>query len=109
MTGPDGQEQPVTGSRTVTENGWYSFTLTHGEETLTQAVEITGIDTAAPVLEELREPNQATPPAAGLVFSAVISDALSGVQSVQYCFTGSATAPSGGWADCRRERRTVSF
>lgn len=97
MTGPDGQEQPVTGSRTVTENGWYSFTLTHGEETLTQAVEITGIDTASPVLEEMREPNQATPPAAGLVFSAVISDALSGVQSVQYCFTGSASAPSGGW------------
>lgn len=107
MTGPDGQEQPVTGSRTVTENGWYSFTLTHGEETLTQAVEITGIDTAAPILEELREPNQATPPAAGLVFSAVISDALSGVQSVQYCFTGSASAPSGRLADCRRERRTV--
>lgn len=27
----------------------------------------------------------------------MISDALSGVQSVQYCFTGSASAPSGGW------------
>ena len=27
----------------------------------------------------------------------MISDALSGVQSVQYCFTGSASAPSAGW------------
>lgn len=97
MTGPDGAVHTVTGSQTVTRNGWYSFTLTSGEETLTQSVEVQGIDTGAPVLEELRQPSRTQTPAGSLVFSAVITDALSGVETVEYAFAASAEPPAGGW------------
>jgi uncharacterized repeat protein (TIGR02543 family) len=97
MTGPDGSKQVSAGNFTVTQNGWYSFTLTSGEETLTQAVEIQNIDREAPVVEELRQPTQATPPAASLTFSGVFSDALSGIKSVEYVFNQSPGTPASGW------------
>ena len=39
----------------VTENGRYAFTLTSGEETLVQTVEVKNIDVQAPVAEDLRQ------------------------------------------------------
>ena len=97
MTGPDGSTQTVTGDVTATQNGWYSFTLTSGGETLTRAVEVKNIDRDAPVAEEMRTPGLAATAAPGLSFSAVISDALSGLKTVEYRFSESDAAPAEGW------------
>ncbi len=97
MTGPDGTTQTVKGNVTATENGWYSFTLKSGDETLVQAVEVKNIDREAPTVDELRQPSQSGVPAEKLSFSAVVSDAASGVEKLEYCFSASATAPASGW------------
>lgn len=97
MTGPDGATRDVTGDVTATENGRYAFTLTSGEETLVQTVEVKNIDVQAPVAEDLRLPAQ-TGTVDSLSFSAVFSDDVSGLNAVEYCFGGSATPPAGGWA-----------
>lgn len=99
VTGPDGTTWPLNGGKTVTatENGWYSFTLTSDGETLTQAVKVENIDGQAPVAEELREPSVAATVSPSLSFSAVISDALSGLKTVEYCFSEAQTAPQTGW------------
>ena len=97
MTDPDGQLREVTGDQTVTRNGWYSFVLTSGDETISQAVEVTRIDREAPAVEELRQPSASSIPLESLSFSAVFSDEGSGVQKVEYCFDSSDTVPASGW------------
>lgn len=102
MTSPDGATRDVTGDVTVTENGRYAFTLTSGEETLVQTVEVKNIDVQAPVAEDLRLPAQ-TGTVDSLSFSAVFSDDVSGLNAVEYCFGGSATPPADGWTTAQAE------
>ncbi|MBM6829299.1 InlB B-repeat-containing protein [Anaerotignum lactatifermentans] len=78
---PDGTENVVTGdSYTAMENGIYTFTLTSGEETITQAVNVSKIDNIAPTVEISDLDNTAH--IENVTLTVRVSDAQSGIQTV---------------------------
>lgn len=87
-----------TGSVTVTENGYYTFMLTAGDQTITKSIQVENIDRTAPTAEigSPAESGTAETAKAGvytaLTLPAAFGDEQSGVEKVEYMWAGTASA-----------------
>lgn len=86
-------------SVTVTANGYYTFLLTAGDETITKTVSVEKIDREKPTasIGELTSASVESPKAGvytKLVLPVTYADAGSGVKTVQYSWTNSTATPT---------------
>ena len=99
-TGPGGVSGSVDGNGSgavnVTQNGLYNFTLTFDGETVKTSASVSKIDRQAPELT-LRAPNPEGTVYHTLTFAGSASDALSGVERVEYALSGGQNPPAGDW------------
>lgn len=99
----------------VYENGYYTFLLTAGDETITRTVQVDRIDRLAPTasIGELTSASVESPKAGvytKLVLPVTYADAGSGVKTVQYCWTSSAATPSSSsWTTLSTGATTVTY
>lgn len=99
VTKPDGSTQTLSNTATTyaaPENGVYTFVLTSNGETVAKDAVVEKIDKVKPDVA-LTEAGGIDAIYHKLTMTAKAADADSGVKSVQYAFTTSATAPSSGW------------
>lgn len=97
-----------------TRNGWYTFLLTAGDETITKAVEVTKIDRTVPTasigtLTSDSVETQKSGVYTRLVLPIAYADAGSGVKSVQYAWTNSAGTPASGWTTLATGAAAVTY
>lgn len=100
-------------SVTVTENGYYTFLLTAGENTVTKTVQVEKIDHDNPTASvgELTNSSVESSKAGvytNLVLPITYADAQSGVKTVQYAWTNNQTTPS-SWSTLASGASTVSY
>ena len=101
-------------SVTVYENGFYTFLLTAGDETITKTVEVSKIDRTVPTAS-IGEPTSDTVETqksgvyTKLVLPINCADADSGVKTVQYTWTNSTATPTSGWNPLAANAATVSY
>ena len=99
----DGQWQTVTGnSVTVDQNGTYAFRCkSNSGEAVTDTAEVSKIDTTAPTASigamTANKPTQKNSVYHSITLPVSYTDAQSGVQTVQYAWSSSLTAPTDGW------------
>ena len=100
-------------SVTVTENGYYTFLLTAGDETITKTVSVEKIDRVAPTasIGELTSASVESPKSGvytKLVLPITCADAHSGVKTVQYKWTSNTTTPS-SWSTLPTGATTLTY
>lgn len=102
-------------SVTVTANGYYTFLLTAGDETVTKTVSVEKIDREKPTasIGELTSASVESPKAGvytKLVLPVTYADAGSGVKTVQYSWTNSTATPSSSsWTTLSTGATTVAY
>lgn len=105
----------TTTSVTVTANGYYTFLLTAGDETITKTVSVEKIDREKPTasIGELTSASVESPKAGvytKLVLPVTYADAGSGVKTVQYSWTNSTATPSSSsWTMLSTGATTVAY
>lgn len=104
----------TTTSVTVTANGYYTFLLTAGDETITKTVSVEKIDREKPTasIGELTSASVESPKAGvytKLVLPVTYADAHSGVKTVQYCWTNSTATPSSWTSKLSAGATTVAY
>ena len=100
-------------SRSVTENGYYTFSLTAGDITITKTVLVERIDRENPTVSigELTSASVESPKSGvytKLVLPITYADAGSGVNTVQYSWTGSSATPT-SWTTLGKNATTVTY
>lgn len=100
-------------SVTVTENGYYTFLLTAGDETVTKTVQVDRIDRVVPTasIGELTSASVESPKSGvytKLVLPITCADAHSGVKNVYYKWTNSTAAPT-SWSTLQTGATTVTY
>lgn len=89
-----------TGKITVTENGYYTFLLTAGDQTVTKSVKVEKIDRTNPaaeiggLLEDASVMSAKEQVYTKITLPLSFRDTDSGVKAVQYAWTDSAAAPA---------------
>lgn len=101
-------------SVTVTANGYYTFLLTAGDETITRTVQVDRIDRLAPTasIGELTSASVESPKAGvytKLVLPVIYADAGSGVKTVQYSWTNSTATPTSWTSKLSAGATTVTY
>lgn len=101
-------------SVTVTANGYYTFLLTAGDETITRTVQVDRIDRLAPTasIGELTSASVESPKAGvytKLVLPVTYADAGSGVKTVQYSWTNSTATPTSWTSKLSAGATTVTY
>lgn len=101
-------------SVTVTENGYYTFLLTAGDETITKTVSVEKIDREKPMasIGELTSASVESPKAGvytKLVLPVTYADAGSGVKTVQYSWTNSTATPTSWTSKLSAGATTVTY
>lgn len=104
----------TTTSVTVTANGYYTFLLTAGDETITRTVQVDRIDRLAPTasIGELTSASVESPKAGvytKLVLPVTYADAGSGVKTVQYSWTNSTATPTSWTSKLSAGATTVTY
>lgn len=104
----------TTTSVTVTANGYYTFLLTAGDETITRTVQVDRIDRLAPTasIGELTSASVESPKAGvytKLVLPVTYADAGSGVKTVQYSWTNSTATPTSWTSKLSAGATTVAY
>ena len=104
----------TTTSVTVTANGYYTFLLTAGDETITKTVSVEKIDRLAPTasIGELTSASVESPKAGvytKLVLPVTYADAGSGVKTVQYSWTNSTATPTSWTSKLSAGATTVTY
>lgn len=104
----------TTTSVTVTANGYYTFLLTAGDETITKTVSVEKIDLEKPTasIGELTSASVESPKAGvytKLVLPVTYADAHSGVKTVQYRWTNSTATPTSSWITLSTNAATVTY
>lgn len=100
-------------SRSVTENGYYTFLLTADDITITKTVLVEKIDRENPTasIGELTSASTQSPKSGvytKLVLPITYADAGSGVNTVQYSWTGSSATPT-SWTTLGKNATTVTY
>lgn len=100
-------------SVTVYANGYYTFLLTAGDETITKTVSVEKIDREKPTasIGELTSASVESPKAGvytKLVLPVTYADAGSGVKTVQYSWTNSTATPT-SWTTLSTGATTVAY
>ena len=98
----------------VYENGYYTFLLTAGDETITRTVQVDRIDRLAPTasIGELTSASVESPKAGvytKLVLPVTYADAGSGVKTVQYSWTNSTATPTSWTSKLSAGATTVTY
>lgn len=101
-------------SVTVYANGYYTFLLTAGDETITRTVQVDRIDRLAPTasIGELTSASVESPKAGvytKLVLPVTYADAGSGVKTVQYSWTNSTATPTSWTSKLSAGATTVTY
>lgn len=101
-------------SVTVTENGYYTFLLTAGDETITKTVSVEKIDREKPSasIGELTSASVESPKAGvytKLVLPVTYADAGSGVKDVYYKWTNSTATPTSWTSKLSAGATTVAY
>ena len=104
----------TTTSVTVTANGYYTFLLTAGDETITKTVSVEKIDREKPTasIGELTSASVESPKAGvytKLVLPVTYADAGSGVKTVQYSWTNSTATPTSWTSKLSAGATTVTY
>ena len=104
----------TTTSVTVTANGYYTFLLTAGDETITKTVSVEKIDREKPTasIGELTSASVESPKAGvytKLVLPVTYADAGSGVKTVQYSWTNSTATPTSWTSKLSAGATTVAY
>ena len=98
---------------TVTENGYYTFLLTAGDDVITKTVQVEKIDRENPTAS-VGEPTDGTVESeksgvyTKIVLPITYSDAHSGVKTVQYAWTDSTSTPT-SWSTLQTGAATVTY
>lgn len=100
-------------SVTVTENGYYTFLLTAGDEVITKTVQVDKIDRVNPTasIGELTSASVESPKSGvytKIVLPITYADAHSGVKTVQYRWTNNTTTPT-SWSTLQTGATTVTY
>ena len=104
----------TTTSVTVTANGYYTFLLTAGDETITKTVSVEKIDREKPTasIGELTSASVESPKAGvytKLVLPVTYADAGSGVKDVYYKWTNSTATPTSWTSKLSAGATTVAY
>lgn len=104
----------TTTSVTVTANGYYTFLLTAGDETITKTVSVEKIDREMPTasIGELTSASVESPKAGvytKLVLPVTYADAGSGVKDVYYKWTNSTATPTSWTSKLSAGATTVAY
>ena len=104
----------TTTSVTVTANGYYTFLLTAGDETITKTVSVEKIDLEKPTasIGELTSASVESPKAGvytKLVLPVTYADAGSGVKDVYYKWTNSTATPTSWTSKLSAGATTVAY